>query len=179
MAVLYTRQSSHASKHNSLAFNGFCLRLSRSLSGVVTVQNSDVAATSVQRCPVNTTDDIVVHGDHLSVQFDHRSELCRLERIKQPLVTLATSCSNQPPTSVRRVDETMKFDLKEKRSLTRFVSQRQKQLFEKEDALIEVEIPDVPRRTIRQLSVEHPVDTIIIFASKARLLLLIESTSLH
>ena len=168
MAVLYPSHSSHASKHDSLAFNGFCYRFSRNLSG-------DHYSTEYRCCDdrcsarvlFNTTDDIVVRGNHLLCQFDHRSELRRRERIKQALLILATSCSDPPSTIVRRVDETMKLDLKEKRSLAQFASQRQKQLFGIEDAPIEeVEIPDVLRRTIKQSSVEHPDDTFLIFDNK-------------
>ena len=168
MAVLYPNHSSHGSKHDSLAFNGFCYRFSRNLSGS---HYSTEYRCCDDRCSArvlyNTPDDIAVRGNHLSCKFDHRSELRRRERIKQALLILATSCSDQPSTIVRRVDETMNLNLKEKKSLTQFVSQRQKRMFGIEDAPIEVvEIPDVLRRTIRQRSVEHPDDTFLVFDSK-------------
>ena len=169
MAVLYPNHSSRDSKHDSLSFNGFCYRFSRSLSGG---RYGTEYRCCDDRCSArvlfNTPDDIAVRGNHLSCQFDHRSELRRRERIKQALLVLATSCSDPPSTIVRRVDETMKLDLKEKKSLAQFVSQRQRWLFGIDDAPIEeVEIPDVLRRTIRQRSVEHPDDTFLIFDSKA------------
>ena len=138
MAVLYPTHSSHSSKHDSLALNGFCYRFSRSLCGG---HYSTEYRCCDERCSArvlyNTPDDIAVRGNHLSCQFDHRSELRRRERIKQALLILATSCSDQPSTIVRRVDETMNLNLKEKKSLTQFVSRRQKRMFGIEDAPIE------------------------------------------
>ena len=168
MAVIYPSHSSRGSKHDSLSFNGFCYRFSRSLSGS---HYSTEYRCCDDRCSArvlfNSPDDIVVRGNHLSCSFDHRSELRRREMIKQALLILETSCSDPPSAIVRRVGETLKLDIEEKKSLTQFVSHRQKELFGIEDAPIEdVEIPDVLRKTLRWRSVEHPDDTFLVFDSK-------------
>ena len=169
MAVIYPNHSLRGSKHDSLSFNGFCYRFSRSLSdGHYSTEYRCCDDRCSARVLFNNPDDIVVRGNHLACRFDHRSELRRRERIKQALLIIATSCSDPPSTIVRRVDEMLKLDVKEKKSLTQFVSQRQKRLFGIEDAPIEdVEIPDTLRRTLRQRSVEHPDDTFLVFDSKS------------
>ena len=168
MAVIYPTHSMCRSKHDSLSFNGFCYRFSRNLrNGRYHTEFRCCDDRCSARVLFNSPDDLTVRGNHLSCQFDHQAESRRRERVKQAPLILATSCSDSPSTVVRRVDEIMKLDVKEKKSLSQFVSQRQRLVFGMEHAPIdEIEIPDVLRRTIRQRSVEQPDDTFIIFDSK-------------
>ena len=168
MTIVIFKPHSAKSKHDSIAVDGFCFRISKTNVRRYAQEYRCCDEKCTARVLFNSPEDFCVVGDHSNCVFDHQREYRSRKRLDIAFNMLEKNVTQPPQKVIEMVQAQVEDPMtrEEKKSLRVFITRKRSEILGRQTMdTNDIVIPEHLRVTATPISPEHPDNSFLLFDS--------------